>query len=586
MTTLSTTLTTNLTALERCAKPVYDWLQAHAAQFDPQHIVSGAACVADWKMPDGQLLFGELPPSIFYGNWWATPEGKPAAFFVIGMNLGYGVNHLLNAARPNATVLVLEPDPVMLLAALSLTDYSSQLQAKRLHVLVPSADHIRNTLQGLDLYFLFGETALRLDTPSTQRGPEYAQWHTLVRELLDDNALELRTMRQFQDTFVRNELRNLSRTRRDGSARKLNSAGQGTGGLILGAGPSLERHGPELARLSPTLLTASAFQTLPALHRIGLRPHFCMLIDPSPQLSSVFSSVGQEYLANLPLIYSPKIDPDLLKRYPGPTTPLWTQGGLGSMLLDRTEPILNTGNNVGVAIFRLLTWMKIGHVVLVGQDFGWSGERSHAAGHNAATQIVSAKAAYARTVRRRDGRIIQTSVQLLQARANLERDIAGSELPVFTVDGDGLDLIGATTASLHELHARHLLHADSQATQNALTTLTTPGPQLTTPVPGSCGSELHPSIGNVRRRLDHLFQSAQDTHAEIRTTLGQVEFFLRAATPYMPFLFNEITEIAWLARIKESYDKNDYQTVSAVLTRVAAKITEMDQFLTSADTTC
>ena len=585
MTTLSSTLTANLAALEQCAPPVHAWLSVRAASFDPGRLVKGQSCDADWRLPDGRLMFGALPPSVFYGDWLAARESKPTAYFVTGINLGYGVGHILKNAGPTSTVLVLEPDPDMLLAALSLADYTLQISGKRLHLLHPSAGHVRSVLQGLDLYFLFGETVLRLDTPCSQIGPEYARWHRTLQGLLDENALEVGTMRKFQDTFVRNELRNLRRLRQDGSIRHLQGAARGTGALLLGAGPSLEDYGPMLASMSPSILTVAAFQTLPAVQRVGLRPHFCMLLDPAPGLSAVLDTVDHDYLARIPLVYSPKIDPGILKNYPGPTRPLWTHGGLAAMLNDGTEPVMEAGSNVGVALFRFLVWMGVSHVVMAGQDFGWTGDRSHATGHGAARHPVSAGAPYLRTVQRADGSRINTSIQLLHARANLERDIAAAGLPVFVIGDGGLDLNGATRCDVTSANIQGLLHGEAGIADAVNNRLARPDTSTPPVLPPACGPELIDSVSNVTKRLRRLFEVPQDNYSNIQATLAQVEFFLRSAHPYMPFLLNEITEFAWMARMRTSYSGEDLKVVEECLGKIVGKIEEMDACLALAATT-
>ena len=576
MTTPASTLNANLAALKQCAPLVHAWLRDHAASFDPGRLVKGQNCDADWRLPDGRMLFGALPPSVFYGGWLGVGESRPTAYFVTGFNLGYGVNLLLNNSGPTSTVLVLEPDPDMLLAALSLTDHTRWITGKRLHLLLPRPEYVRSVLQGLDLYFLFGNTTALLDTPSSQAGPEYARWHRTLQDLLEANGLEVGTMRKFQDTFVRNELRNLRRTRLDGSIRHLKGAARGTGALLLGAGPSLEEYGPMLASISPTVLTVAAFQTLPAVRRVGLLPHFCMLVDPAPGLASVLSVVDHDYLARIPLVYSPKIDPEILENYPGPAKPLWTHGGLAGMLNDRSEPIMEAGSNVGVALFRLLVWMGAGHVIMAGQDFGWTGELSHATGHGASRHPVSASAPYLRVVQRADGSQVNTSIQLLHARANLERDIAVVGLPVFVIGEGGLDLAGATRCDVPSAHAQGLLHGEAGITETLKASLARLDTSKPPALPPACGAELVESVSYVLRRLRLLFEAPRDNHNDILTTLAQVEFFLRSANPYMTFLFNEITEVAWMARMRTSYSGVDLKVVEECLERVVGKIEEMD----------
>ncbi|MBU1612074.1 MAG: hypothetical protein KKC99_09545, partial [Proteobacteria bacterium] len=161
-------LETNLEAMRTLGHPVVGWLDAQHVNLDEvqRRIVTNKGGLLDWAKEDGQPLFASMPPGILYKNW--TPEDRVAtsATFIVGSNLGYGVNHVVAATPLSHKVLVLEPDPVVLTACLGQTDYRDVLEARKLLFIPPDTDYVHALVQNLDLQFVYGNVFLRGDMPS------------------------------------------------------------------------------------------------------------------------------------------------------------------------------------------------------------------------------------------------------------------------------------------------------------------------------------------------------------------------------------------------------------------------------------
>lgn len=561
-------LQANLTVLASCFSAVHDWLAPFAAAWGGGRLRVGPDGSSGWLLPDGSTLSGAAP----YAGWPPVEE-RPVAVVVVGCLLGHGLVRLLDGLPSGSVVLVLEPRPEMLLATLSLTDYQAALAARRLQIVRPDLGSLRTALHGLDLYALFSRIHVLADLPSRHVGPEYAFWQERAQDMAAEATLEMQTLRRFQDTLVGNELHNFRRSRADGGLWDLRGAAAGQGAMLLGAGPSLEQVAPLLAADPPGLLLVTGLQTMPALSRFGLVPDLCLAVDPDPVLATVAAGLS-DYAEVVPLIYSTKVAPKTVAAYPGPCRAMWTLGGVGPGLM-REEPLFDTGGNVAVALFRLLRWLGVERVVLAGQDFGWSGPRSHAPGHHAGMPPDHVR----RTMRRDDGVEVETTVQLLAARTVLERDIATAGVPVWNVLGRGLDLAGAVPASVAELRAEGVLEGDAGRRLALRHRVAGPAPPGAPALFQPAGAELLPSIDNVRRRLLRLGAELEVRQHELRQTLAQVELFLRGSGPYAAYLFTETTEVAWMARLQSRYEPEDLERADALLQRAAAKIAEMDATL-------
>ncbi len=88
------------------------------------------------------------------------------------------------------------------------------------------------------------------------------------------------------------------------------------GAVILGAGPSLAKFGPELAKNPGQAVFTTSLQGLPAVHKAGIKPHFCIGIDYNASMGRVYQQLDHEWAKDIPLIYSTKLDHEVLAAYP------------------------------------------------------------------------------------------------------------------------------------------------------------------------------------------------------------------------------------------------------------------------------
>jgi len=568
----------NLETLIKTGAPVAHWLSQRQVDLEDieTRVFANRWGLRDWRMADGQGLFEALPPPAHYGGWNAEADNAATSVtVVVGCNLGYGLNHVLTSTPNSHKVLLVEPDPTMLVACLGQTDYSPFIELNKLFILVPDEDAVQNALFQADVQFLFGRIYLRSDTPSQQLGPEYARWTRFVQEQLENFSVELSTLRLRQDVMVGNELRNFKRAMTDGSVSSLQDAAKGLTVVILGAGPSLAQFAPALAERRGDALYATALQTLPALQKLGLKPDFAMAIDYSDGMLAVYDRLDPEFAKDIPLLYSTKLKPEVLAKYPGPTLPIWTHGGLGTFTMNGSEFILDAGGNVSVALFRFLTWCGVSRIALAGQDFAWKGETSHVAGHHASGYIHP----NTMHMQNRDGETIYSTLSYITGLRDLEKSIAATATPVYNLYGGGADVKGATHLTLAELDAQGILASTPHAAERfrrALAAAKTPRPH-----PGfqAKAASWNDSLRHVQKRLEKLFRKLPTKQTEIWETLQQVHMFLRHDPLYLPYLFNELMDVAGLLHAGRRFQLKDLTTFKQIVKRIVVKVREIDASL-------
>jgi hypothetical protein len=575
-------LNDNIKALVQAKAPVAFWL-AHLGT-DPapiyERVFINPGGVLDWRMDNGHGLYEKLNPKILYRDWIPKDKIEGGTTVIVGSGIGYAINHLLTGTPPSHKILVVEPRPEMLLACLGQTDYRPFLKSGRLAFLPPDPTLVEKAVSALDVSFLFARINLRSDLASKQMGPEYARASLLVKAKLESLSVELSTLRHKQELMVGNELRNYIRAMDGGSLARVQGMARGLTAVILGAGPSLPRFAPELAALRDRAFFATALQTLPVLERLGIKPDLCLAIDYSPEMVNPLNNLQDpNFAADIPFIYSTKMDPEVLARYPGPMIPLWTQGGIGTYMLKDQELVLDAGGNVGVTLERFLTWAGASRFILVGQDLAWQGEITHAAGHHAAGHGRPYDASQDVLLKNLHGQDIITSLSFLAAKRDIEKDIAQTKLPFYNLYGDGIIIEGATTIDMNALRDGDLLVSQGAATEVFLDALRRAARPRVRPIFTPRAGDWSVSLKNASRRLEKLIRKADKHQGEIKSLLTQILFFLRKDPLYLPYIYNEIMDLAGLIQTRTHYGVKELTDFKNIRKRVMDKIKEIDTTL-------
>ncbi|WP_419783280.1 motility associated factor glycosyltransferase family protein [Maridesulfovibrio sp.] len=567
----------NIEALETYNPPFYAWLSSQDIDEEKlkESLFTNKFQILDWKMDNGIGLFETVPPNAIYNSWTTTEKPETSATFIVGCNVGYGLNHVLMNTPDSHKVIVSDPNPEMILACLGQTDYRPFMKAGKLHFCPIDENSLMSIIKDLDLQFVYGRIYLRQDMASQQIGPEYARWSTVIRKRLESFTAEMTTLRLKQDVMVGNELDNFSRILKDGSITPLKGAGRGMSAVILGAGPSLAEFGPDLAKNPGQAIFTTSLQGLPAVQKTGIKPHFCIGIDYNASMGRVYDQLDREWAKDIPLIYSSKLDHEVLANYPGPTIPMWTVGGLGTFVLGNHEEIFDAGSNVSITLARFLDWCGFNHILMVGQDFAWKGRNSHSAGHQNSGANYNPNMLV--ELENADGEKLTSTVQYMTSKNEMEEDIKKLRARIFNLYGGCAVIEGARSVDMQEVHMEGLLSAAPGSMdyfKTAMNMTSTPRP-LPTFEPRS--PKWTSSLNHVTKRLEKLFRKHGKNQEEIHRALHEVYFFIRQDLLYVPYLYNEILDMAGLARAQSRYAPKDLPRYKRIVKKILSKVRHMDR---------
>lgn len=571
----------NIEYLQRTGNPIFQWLSTQDFKEDKlmENLFINEHGLHDWRMESGKGMIESLRPEGLYSGWLHKEKAETSATFVVGSNLGYGINHLLQGTPDAHKVMLLEPRAEMILACLGQTDFRPFFENKKFHILVPDESFVAEVIKNLDLQFVYGQIHLKSDVPSRQLGPEYAQWATIIKNRLENFSLELSTLRHRQDVMVSNEINNFKRAMKDGSLKSIEDCGQGVGAVILGAGPSLEEMAPKLIERPGHVLYTCALQTVPVLQKLGLKPHFCAAIDYDKSMLQIFNRLDPDFAKDIPLIYSTKVDPRLLKRYPGPTLPLWTVGGVGTYVLNERDLVLDAGGNVSVTLSRLLRRCGVSHILMVGQDYAWINNKSHSAGHHSTKEKVDTRkrASWHQETKNMNGETILTTVQYMTAKRELEYDLKQATFPIYNIYGGGVPIEGTEAIDLDTAYNNGILASAPGSVDRFMSDLM------------NCVGNVPPirleprspmwttSLRNAEKHLGKLFKDIEQNQKEIHAALERIELFIKQDPLYMPYLFNETLDLAGITKAKARHEPTDLREFKGIAKRILKKVREVDR---------
>jgi len=574
-------LQSNLDALKKYNPHCYRWLARHPvneAQLKA-NLLRNAKGRLDWRMSSGAGLFDGVTPERAYRKWTKEANRETGASLIIGCNLGYGVNRMLEHTARSHKVIVLEPRADLLTLCLSQTDYGPFLKQKKLFFLPPDRKVLREAVGRLDLHYLFGKIHILPDLPSHQLGSEYARWTDECKALLENLTCDLNTVRQRQSIMIENELKNFTRARRDGCLLTLSRQAEGLPAVLIGAGPSLEKFGPRLARKREAALYVCGLQVLPTLQRYGLKPDLCMAIDYSKSMERVYETLDRAWVQDIPFIYSCKVQPSVVDAYPGPTLPLWTTGGLGSNLPPDRELVLSTGKGVGTTLVRFLLWCGVKRLLFVGQDFAWAADKVHADGHLSDGNRFVFDPKIHRKLQNPEGGTIYSTLAYITARRELEAELEHSDVSAFNLYGGGAAIKGARPVDWETVMRERLVADDSAGRRHFLEAVQRARRPRPWPLPESRFTSWTRSLQAVEKRLKRLFKKPSRNQTEIHTVLSQTLFFLRQDPLYQPCLYNVIFDIAGLIHGRSAYGLREWTEFRSILKRVVKRVRQVDTHL-------
>lgn len=173
-------------------------------------------------------------------------------------------------------------------------------------------------------------------------------------------------------------------------AKGLKGKFKGIPAIICGAGPSLAKHIPLLAKMKNKAVIFAGGSSLPLLNSKQLEPHFGGSIDPNPPYRRFYLHTSFE----CPFFFQMNSSHDILFLVHGPRIPVsnkevqlleeWFEKQLGM-----SPDLIGFHLTVGQLTMKMADYLGCSPIILLGMDFALTGEKYYAEGLDSSYSLVS-----------------------------------------------------------------------------------------------------------------------------------------------------------------------------------------------------
>ena len=311
------------------------------------------------------------------------PE-RCAVPLVVGFGIGLHVAMLSNRLRDTGIVLVFESDLSLLRAMLTRIDPSIWSVGSPIRVTDRTdVPHLAKMTAGIESLLMIG-TEIVEHPPSRARlndaGPMCSR---ALRELAANTRMTINTTLLRSRTTLENQLGNIGIYAEGSGIDDLRGLARGRLGVVVSAGPSLQRNIDHLARpgIRERCLIAATQTTLRPLIDRGIRPHYVVAIDYHEISRRFYEGIDSRMLEDTELVIDTKVNPLVPESFPGRIR------AIPSPVLDRVlgrptgEESIPPSSTVAHLAYGFLRYLGCDPVALIGQDLGFTDGLYYAPGN-------------------------------------------------------------------------------------------------------------------------------------------------------------------------------------------------------------
>ena len=366
----------NLSSL-RTASPEFkaSLLGADAAAITLSKAADGsdAAC-----LPDGSRLCSLHQPQAEAAQLLADFEpGNTACAVVLGFGMGHHVRMLLERLKGTGLVVVFEPDLALLKAVFSRVDCSAWLDTDHLFFVADEADrsHVAGLFSRYETQLVAGTRIIEHPPSVSRLGSRASRMGSLVADAVATARMSMGTLLMRSAGTVRNELLNIDHYALGEGIEHFAGAARGHLGIVVSAGPSLQRNIRELAvpGVRDRAVIIAAQTTLRPLLDAGIKPHFVAALDYHHISKRFYEGLTAADVEGTTLVALPQAHPVIADNWPGRI--VWSRAlvlekVLGPLSGNRQR--LPSASTVAHLAYLFARYLGCDPVALIGQDLGFT----------------------------------------------------------------------------------------------------------------------------------------------------------------------------------------------------------------------
>ncbi len=300
-----------------------------------------------------------------------------AVVLVLGFGAGYHVRAVAERMGKAGLIIVYEPDVALLRAVLERIDLSSWLRESLILWITDAEDRsaLAQKLQHAESILAQGVHILAHPSSRDRLGERAGQVASLLGgHVAAAKTTLLTTLVRSVDT-ARNLILNLDHYAAGEGVESLRDIAKGCLGIVVSAGPSLQRNMGVLAEpgVRDRCLIVATQTTLKPLLKAGIRPHVVTALDYHEISKRFYEDIRASDVEDCVLIAEPKAHPIILDSYPGPKRCVCNPF-LDQILGPLARPMgdIRPGATVAHLAMYVARWLGCDPVAFIGQDLGFT----------------------------------------------------------------------------------------------------------------------------------------------------------------------------------------------------------------------
>ncbi len=305
---------------------------------------------------------------------------KPEINYVIfGLGLGYHVQELIKKIPLKSKIFVIEKDRELFEMAMQNNDLKDILSHPGVYFSIgENPETLIHFPEEIKYDFAInGFTKFKFPSLYKKHKDYYQKYESNFEKIIQNTKIEINTQEAFSKLFFNNEIANLEVTMSTIGIKEFKNFAHGIPGIIISAGPSLDKNISLLKNAKSKSLLFSVPTALKFLIKNGIIPDFVVAIDPNE--ISINSFDFESIPHNVTLIFNPTIPPLIIERFSGKKIVIESTTNFNQWVVNLIGSKGSVGANQSVAHFgaSIGNYFGCSPLVLVGQDLAFEKTRLH-----------------------------------------------------------------------------------------------------------------------------------------------------------------------------------------------------------------
>jgi Flp pilus assembly protein TadD len=296
--------------------------------------------------------------------------------FLVGIGLGYIIEAIREKVQKGHKIIVFEKSATILKKALHQTDFSDLLKEGGMIFSLPDEDSVREKALQYASDHNIGDSRIIGNARLMDVRKEYFELKELVVKYTTSSLVNHSTTINNGPIFAKNEIANLPRFLFSSGIKHLYEKFKGIPGIIISAGPSLEKNIHRLKEAKGKALIIATAPVVRVLFAHNIKPDLIVSIDFMDENGIHFEGIND--CVDIPLVYPIRLTPRIVKEYQGDMFAVQDFMGLFGWLQKNWEfkGSFTGGGSVAIYAIMLALFCGCDPVIFVGQDLAFT-DRSH-----------------------------------------------------------------------------------------------------------------------------------------------------------------------------------------------------------------